>query len=208
MTPTEFDDWLKHNDACTDAYEWAESLGFELETIYNTCERGEWLLWWAGRRDIDRKVLVKAAVECAALALPYTDDQRVHDCISVTRAWCEGKATDEVVHIYRMKLPSILEDAKTSPSTAVFAGDAAAAASGVASGWHTQYIYRAVREAAAAATDSSVDPDAAIIKQCADIVRQYITLEMLTRKLPPPQPVRSRFVRWLLALRQRLASVC
>src|ERR1035437_29514 len=87
---------LKKLGACSAAVEWLGDR--DLETCWKECPRGEWMLWLAGRANIDRKLLVKAACKCAELVLPlyekkYPKDNRVRNCIAVTLKWVAGKAT-------------------------------------------------------------------------------------------------------------------
>ena len=85
---------LKELNACQSAIYYAESKP-SLEQAWNDCNRGDWLLWFAGRLKIDRKILVLAACECAELALVYVPKQekRPAEAIATTRAWCRGEAT-------------------------------------------------------------------------------------------------------------------
>ena len=50
--------------ACHEAVKWAGRKTHK--KAWETCKRGEWLLWIAGKVDIDRKLLVLAACACAA----------------------------------------------------------------------------------------------------------------------------------------------
>lgn len=46
---------LHERAACSEAITWAESLGpgVSLEHAWAICERGDWLLWWAGKNGVD-----------------------------------------------------------------------------------------------------------------------------------------------------------
>lgn len=63
--------------ACSDAVSFAD--GFQsLQAAWDACERGDWMLWLAGKRagarargSEKRKQLVLAACACARLALPH-----------------------------------------------------------------------------------------------------------------------------------------
>ena len=84
---------LKDIHACDEAQTWYN--GQDSETAWAVCERGDWMLWIAGKLDVDRKLLVMAACDCAELALPYAGKhhEAVQNCIAVTRRWCDGQAT-------------------------------------------------------------------------------------------------------------------
>ena len=93
MTSAEFREWLGEQNACIAAMEW---LGERDERqAWEECERGDWLLWWAGKRKVDRRLLVLAACRCARLALPYVSsgELRPLKAIETAEAWCAGKAT-------------------------------------------------------------------------------------------------------------------
>ena len=69
--------------ACLDAVEWARTQP-SLAAAWRTCERGDWMLWLAGRR-IDKlgsmahRRVVQAAAACARLALPIYEARRPGD---------------------------------------------------------------------------------------------------------------------------------
>ena len=91
---------LTNHNACREALIWLDAQpAQDLASIWATCPRGDWLLWLCryATPKIDLKVLVRAAVECAALALPHTTDPRVSACIDATRGWCEGTVSDEAL---------------------------------------------------------------------------------------------------------------
>ena len=141
-------------NACTEAQEWVDSLTCETaEEVWNLCERGDWLLWIAGKLPgVTRQRLVFAACQCARLALPFVDknDLRPLKCIETTEAWTRDEATIEE-----------LESARG----AAYAAAAAAAA------------YAAYAYAADAAADAAADGLKRVLRECADIVRKHITFE-------------------------------
>ncbi len=61
-----FSEKLNEMDACSEAVEWVGKRG--VKTAWRDCKRGDWMLWLAGRLDIDRNLLVLAACDCAAAA--------------------------------------------------------------------------------------------------------------------------------------------
>ena len=92
---SDFAQQLKDLGACEEAIEWVN--GRSLRKCWQVADRGDWMLWLAGKLDIDRKLLVLAACDCAETALKYTDDPRPAKAIKTARAWCDGKATIEQV---------------------------------------------------------------------------------------------------------------
>ncbi len=132
---------LKKRNACSAAIEWIGDR--DLETAWKECPRGDWVLWLAGRANIDRKLLVKAACKCAELALPiyekkYPKDNRVRNCIAVTLKWVAGKATiEEVREARKDACAAAAADADAYADTdtaAAAAADAYAAAYAAAAG--------------------------------------------------------------------------
>ena len=134
-------------NACESAVAWVKSTKCRsLEAAWRKCERGDWMLWYAGKKsgpvgDERRKKLVLAACECARLALPiwekrYPDDKRVRDCIETAEKWARNEATLEALQVSRRNCYS-----------------AAAAA--------------------AAAADAYAAARSKTLKECADIVRKH-----------------------------------
>ena len=106
MNVPKFKQLLSELRACSDAREWAE--GKDLKTAWDTCERGDWLLWLAGRMAdkpgwATHKAIVSVACDCAELALPYAapGEMRPAECIRVVRTWVKGEATIEQVRTAR-----------------------------------------------------------------------------------------------------------
>lgn len=62
-----FKNWLTARGACDDAMEWAATLAYDLKRVYDECHRGDWLLWWARRVDIDRELMKTELVQIAAM---------------------------------------------------------------------------------------------------------------------------------------------
>ena len=94
---------LAELNACSEAVRYAEQHP-DLETAWAKCERGDWMLWYAGKKSGDigslgRRKLVGAAAECARLALPifekrYPDDKRVRECIEACEGYARGEVSD------------------------------------------------------------------------------------------------------------------
>ena len=97
---THWTDQLIALRACNGAVEWAREQP-DLATAWATCERGDWMLWLAGRlsgppEGEGRKTLVLAACDCAELSLRYIREEWSRDVaaatLEVTRAWAHGEA--------------------------------------------------------------------------------------------------------------------
>ena len=145
MTGPDFRAWLMGRSACAEAMTWLDAQPEQdLAAIWATCPRADWLLWLCRYTDIDRKTLVRTAVECAALALPYTTDLRVSACIDATRGWVEGTVSDEDL----LEKRSAADDAAYAAHSTSAAADAAAAAAADAAAerkWQTTHLLQCLR---------------------------------------------------------------
>ena len=102
MTAKKFEELLNELGACSSVVEWAH--GKTLHVFWKTCQRGDWLLWLAGKMADKkgwhtRKQIVLAACVCAETALKYVPkgEERPKKAIQTARAWAKGKATIEEV---------------------------------------------------------------------------------------------------------------
>jgi len=139
---------LERLGACREAADWYD--GRDSEQAWAECERGDWMLWVAGKLNVDRKVLVAAACECAELALVHVPDgeDRPRQAIETARAWVSGNAT--------------LEQVRKAASAAYAAAYAVAA-----------------RAAASAADAAAYASRAKSLRRSAEIVRAHISWVVL-----------------------------
>ena len=154
-------DILTKLGACTEAVKWAGRK--TPKKAWETCKRGDWLLWIASKLDIDRKKLVLAACACARTALKYVPvgEDRPRIAIETAEAWTRGEATIEQVR------------------TAAYAADAACAAADAAYAAAAHAAYTAAYAAAHAAYAAAACAAYAAQKQMADIVRKIIPLSVI-----------------------------
>ena len=161
-------DKIKELYPCEDAIKWFDGMD-SAKQAYKNCGRGDWLLWLAGRLDIDRKLVVLAACECAEQVLKYVPEgeERPKIAIETARKWVRGEATLSEV---RRTADAVYDYA--AASAAAYAAYAASAASAAA-------------YAAAYASDYASDYAARkeSLTKSADIVRKHITLEVFLEKL-------------------------
>lgn len=158
--------------ACNEAVEWVGDR--TLKEAWSECERGDWMIWLAGKLGIDRKLLVLAACDCAEQALKFVQDgeERPRIAIETARAWCNGDATIEQVRA--------AADAASVAASAADAADAAAsAAASVAYAAADATGYAVYASAAASAAD------AASLKLSAELVRTRIPFDLIN--LAPEQ---------------------
>jgi len=154
-------DILTKLGACTEAVKWAGRK--TPKKAWETCKRGDWLLWIASKLDIDRKKLVLAACACARTALKYVPvgEDRPRIAIETAEAWTRGEAT--------------IEQVRTAAYAASAAADAASAAAHAA--------YAAARAAYAASAAAHAAAHAAARKDIADIVRKIIPFSVICKAI-------------------------
>jgi hypothetical protein len=155
-------------DACKDAIAW---VGDKTQSeAWATCQRGDWMLWLAVKKNVDRKLLVQAACDCAELADPYLTDgarEPVRNTLVVVRAWCRDEATIEEV-----KRAAYAIAAHAAADSATYAAAAASATDAAADSAAYAATYAAYAAAASAAV--AYVTRLQTLAQCADIVRKWI----------------------------------
>jgi len=147
---------LRSLDACSDAVAWAETQP-DLKTAWAKCRRGDWMLWLAGRLDIDRPTLVLAACDCAETAVRHCDKDEVLAAvwaIDATRRWAAGE-TD---------LEEVRAAAYAADAAAYAAADAAIYAAAYAADAADAAAYAADAAAYAAATAESLAQSARLVR--------------------------------------------
>jgi len=156
-------DILTKLGACPEAVKWAGRKTHK--KAWGTCQRGDWLLWIAGKLNVDRKLLVLAACGCARTALKYipAGEDRPRIAIETAEAWTRGEATIDQV---RTAAHAAAAYADAADAAAAYAADAAYAAAADAAD--------AADAAAAYAADAADAAYAAARKDIADIVRKII----------------------------------
>jgi len=152
-----------------------------LQAAWDACPRGEWLLWWAGKKSGEpesakRKKLVLASCECAREVLPffekrYPDDKRVRECMETAEKWAEGEdgVTIEMVREKRRDAYAAAAAAAWADAAhAAHAAYAACAAYAAFTGDAGDAAYAAYAAADAAAADRTE-----MRLRCANIVRKH-----------------------------------
>ena len=174
----DFKETLIELDACKEAIIWAGDKDFK--TVYETCERGDWLLWLYARTnkdDLRRLTLAKA--HCANTVRDLMNDKRSTDAIDIAILFGEGKATLEQLNA--ASLASYAADAANAAySSASFAANAASAANSSAS--LADAADAAYYASSASYTASSLASYAAAAQKqnqqlTADICRKYLPIE-------------------------------
>jgi len=182
-------DKLKQMSACKIAIDWAGKY-HSLQECREKCERGDWLLWFAGNIGIDRKILVLAACDCAERSLKHVTkgDDRPKIAIETARKWAGG---DESVTIedVRHAADAAYAAARAAYAAARAAAYAAAHAAAYAAARAAAY---AAAHAAARAADAAHAADAADaahaayadeLKWSANKVRERISWTMILERM-------------------------
>lgn len=158
MTRLELIDWCEKNYACGEALKWLRSCGFETaRECWFQCQRGDWLMWLAGKRGVPTRKLVAAAAACARHVL--RDDAHADTVRAVELAERYGSGEDVPDEELRDAAVRAAEAAAWSARAAAWA--ARAAAEEALAAW-------AARAAAWAATAP---------REIADVVRSVIAWE-------------------------------
>lgn len=171
--------------ACKEAVIWNGDRTFD--ECWRDCTRGDWMLWLAGRLQIDRKKITQVACSCVRLAFPYAGKnvKDIESKLESVEAWAKGQATDEKLVEVRRRLElsvdffhydssfyvyvAAFRAAKCyystdSPSIAALAGhdvvDAVASAAAQSATWG----YKAY--------DNRLEARTKMLEQCADLVRE------------------------------------
>ena len=155
-------------NACQDAIDWAD--GKEWKEIFETCHRGDWLLWLFNRTNPnDIQLLTLAKGYCANTVRHLMKDEQSILAVDAAIAFGEGKITKEQLH--------------TAAAAANYPADADAATTyAAAAATYAAADVDAANAAAAAAYAADVyaaDADAKKQNQLltANICRKYLPIE-------------------------------
>ena len=166
--------------ACGDAAEWVAAQPDD-RTAWETCERGDWMLWLAARVGVSLEDVVLAACACARLALRHVPEgeERPRIAIETAERWARGEATRAEVHAaaYAANAAYAAANAAYAAAYAAYAAHAAAYAAANAA-YAAAY---AAYAAEAAAADDAAAARTATLRECADRVRAVIPWALIAR---------------------------
>ena len=181
MNSTQFTQKLKALNACSDAKQFASNKS--LEEVWNTCSRGDWMLWLAKKADIDLRILTKAKALCANTVRHLMKDERSKNAIDVAIKFGNGIATLEELNTAAY--------AASVAASAAYAAYAAAAYAAYAAAYAAYAAYAAADTAAFA--DAAVDAAFAVDNAkkenqllTAQIVREQIPFSLILKHLTKP----------------------
>jgi len=167
---------LKELNACDDAIQWAKDKTWN--EIFETCHRGDWLLWLFKKTNPDNfKELTLAKGHCANTVRHLMKDERSIKAVDAAIAFGEGKITKDELSAAAAAAYAAYVAAAAAAAYAAAAVAAAAAAA------YAAYA-AAVADVAAAADAAAADAAAAAYakkenqKLTANICRKYLPLEI------------------------------
>jgi len=186
-------------NACKDAREWAGDKSWQ--EIYNTCHRGDWLLWLFKRTNPDDlQLLTLAKGHCANTVRHLMKDERSLKAVDAAIAFGEGKISkEELDAAASADAADAAYAAARAPydaAAAAYANAAAAADDDAAAAYAASAAYVAAAAAAYAAARAPYDAAAAAYAAAAaaanaadtakkenqqltaDICRKYLPIEV------------------------------
>jgi len=160
---------------CSDAAAYAAQHTDPAEA-WESCERGDWLLWLAARAGVDRRDLVRASCAVARRALQHVPEgeSRPRIAIETAEAWARREVT--IAAVRDAAADATYASAAASAAYASAAADAAADAA---------YAARAnsLRDAA----NASYAARANSLRDAAAIVREYFPVHVILARLGSSQ---------------------
>jgi hypothetical protein len=152
-------DLLIKLNACQEAKDWAADKDWK--EIFETCHRGDWLLWLFQKTNPnDLQLLTLAKGHCANTVRHLMKDERSIKAVDVAIAFGEGKASREELDSAAADAAVCAADAYAAAAARAAASDAYAASA--ASAW--------ARAASAARKENE--------QLTADICRKYLPIEV------------------------------
>ena len=159
---------LENIKGCKAAKKWVDSQK-DHKTAWDICERGDWMLRIAEKSGIDIRVLTRTKVECAKLVEHLMTDKRSINALRVAERFADGMSTIDELRAAAVAAAYAAYDVDETAFAAAFASAYAA------------YDIDETAFAAAFAVACAVDDvdDVRVLKQCADICREYIDFSVI-----------------------------
>ena len=178
-------------EACEESIEWAGEK--TIEEAWETCERGDWMLWFYKKMYPDNlSELTIAKGHCANTVRHLMKDQRSIDAVDAAISFGEGKIKKEELKKHAAYADAAYADAAYADAAyadAAYAASAAYAAYAAAYAASAYAAYAAADYAAYAAYAAAYAADYAAYayaayaakkqnqQQTADICRKYLTID-------------------------------
>jgi hypothetical protein len=200
-------DLIRDFHPCSDAAAYAAKHADPAEA-WESCERGDWLLWLAARAGVDRRDLVRASCAVARRALQHVPEgeSRPRIAIETAEAWVRREVTIAAVRDAAAAADdaaAAAADVRDDAAAATYASAAAAASADAAAAYASAAAYAAADASAAAyaAADAAADASAAAyaaadaavdaayaayansLRYAAAIVREYFPFHAILARL-------------------------
>ena len=160
---------LENLSACRESVIWVKTQK-SIPLAWKNCNRGDWMLWLAKKLDVDDKKLTMTKAMCAKQVEHLMKDQRSKDALQACFDYVNSIITRE-------ELNAAADAAAAAAYAAAYA--AYAAADGAADG--ADGAYAAADGAADGADDGADAVRVNSLKKSADICREYLTEEVITK---------------------------
>ena len=157
--------FARDRGACREARVWLATQS-DPRAAWEACERADWMIWYARRRDVDPKAFVRIACDCARTALPFVPEgeNRPRLAIEAAERWMRGEATiDEVRDAANAAANAAVGGVNAVVAAAEAAVDAVVAVGGV--------------NAVVAAAEAAVDARKQANIQMCQIIRTHLRYE-------------------------------
>lgn len=163
-----------------------------LRAWWGEAERGDWMLWAAGRAGIDSRMLVSAALDCVQPVLEILDEESAvvaHQAMSVAAQWVDGRvgpgecraAAQKVYREAERTMP--IEDPRKAAARTSALGAVESVVQAASSDDHrrvAEFTAEAARRAAGTLGRMHGPDDAELAHaRCADLVRAKIPVRLL-----------------------------
>jgi len=171
MNHADFVKELKEMDACGDAIEFVVKNKYDLKQAWNNCERADWMLWLACKKEMFTiKDRTHAICDCAETALKYVPkgEERPRLAIEAARRYAD-KRTDKNLQLLNAAGDAAWAAAWTAAWAAARAAGAAGSAAWVAGDAAWAAAWTAARDAAGAAAGAA---GAAAHKEMCVLIRE------------------------------------
>lgn len=112
--------FARDRGACAEARLWLNTQT-DPHVAWETCERPDWMIWFARRRNVARKVLVRIACDCARTVLRFVPEgeDRPRLAIEAAERWTRDEATIDEVRAAAADAATYAANAATYAANAV-----------------------------------------------------------------------------------------
>ena len=102
--------FLTIHEACPTFLSWAGTQP-DLETLWASCHRGDWLLWLAEALEVDHRKIIMTNALCAHTVIHLMKDKRSRDAVRAAFLYGRGKITRDELTKHAWLASAALDDA-------------------------------------------------------------------------------------------------